>query len=113
MYGSFIVKILTCRCFVVWLIFLFRETGIGSIVSWLEIKGAISVKRKSCEFIKSFLNSFLEEIKLLQNAEGLTEAQERNRDIFVFACYTGLAYADIKGLRKSNISTDQMVVEIF
>lgn len=26
-----------------------------------------------------------------------------NRDIFIFACYTGLAYADVKGLEKSNL----------
>lgn len=48
----------------------------------------------------------MEEIKLLQTAEGLSEAQERNRDIFLFCCFTGLAYADIKGLTSSNILVD-------
>jgi len=48
----------------------------------------------------------IEDIKKLQEVEGLTETEERYRDMFLFVCYTGLAYADIKGLRSSNIFTD-------
>lgn len=44
-----------------------------------------------------------EEIKAIQQLEGLSESLERNRDIFVFACLTGLAYSDIKALHKNNI----------
>lgn len=48
----------------------------------------------------------MEEIKALQNLEGLSEAMERNRDIFLFACYTGLAYIDIYGLKSHHIIED-------
>ncbi len=48
----------------------------------------------------------LEDIALLQNAEGLTEAQQRNRDLFLLGCYTGLAYAEIKKLAARNIKLD-------
>lgn len=48
----------------------------------------------------------IEEIDLLQKAERLTEAEQRNRDLFLFACYTGLAYSDIKNLSARNIKVD-------
>ena len=32
-----------------------------------------------------------------------TERSEQVRDIFLFCCYTGLAYADIKKLKRSEI----------
>lgn len=44
----------------------------------------------------------IEEIKALQNLTGLSEAMERNRDIFIFACFTGLAYSDILSLKGSH-----------
>ncbi len=53
---------------------------------------------------RDFLN--MDEIRLLQNVEGLTDAEERNRDLFLFACYTGLAYADIKNLSSRHIHID-------
>ncbi|MEO5891278.1 MAG: site-specific integrase [Ferruginibacter sp.] len=51
---------------------------------------------------------FLEndEIKRLQQVDNLTPAQEIKRDLFLFACFTGLAYADIKSLRGADIVTD-------
>ena len=48
----------------------------------------------------------LDEVRALQNLEGLSEAMERNRDVFVFACFTGLSYSDIKTLKGSNIIVD-------
>ena len=45
----------------------------------------------------------IEEIKALQDLEGLSEAMERNRDIFIFACFTGLAYSDLQSLKGSHI----------
>jgi len=45
----------------------------------------------------------IEEIRALQELTGLSEAMERNRDIFVFACFTGLAYSDIASLKASHI----------
>ena len=45
----------------------------------------------------------IEEIKALQELAGLTEAMERNRDIFIFACFTGLAYSDLCSLKGSHI----------
>ena len=47
-----------------------------------------------------------EEIKTLQQLSGLTEAMERNKDLFLFACFTGLAYSDIATLRSAHIIID-------
>ena len=47
-----------------------------------------------------------DEIKKLQQLGNLTEAQANKRDLFLFACFTGLAYSDIKGLRGSDIVID-------
>lgn len=45
----------------------------------------------------------IDEIKSLQGLTDLSESLERNRDLFLFACFTGLAYADIKALKRTNL----------
>ncbi len=45
-----------------------------------------------------------EEIQALYNREFEMERLEHVRDIFLFCCYTGLAYADVKKLTPDNIS---------
>ena len=47
-----------------------------------------------------------EEIKKLQQLNDLTDGLRKNRDIFLFACFTGLAYSDIKELKGQNIIVD-------
>ena len=48
----------------------------------------------------------LDEIKALQSLKELSPATERNRDMFLFACFTGLAYMDIKALKRIHIVVD-------
>jgi integrase len=43
------------------------------------------------------------DIKKLQYAEGLTPGQERQRDIFIMACYTGQRHSDWHQIKKENI----------
>ena len=45
----------------------------------------------------------MEEIKTIQQLDGLSEAVERNRDQFLLACYTGLSYSDIVTLKRIHI----------
>jgi hypothetical protein len=54
--------------------------------------------------IRNYLT--MEEINALQKLDGLTEAQSRNRDLFLFACFTGLSYSDIRDLRNHHIIID-------
>ena len=46
-----------------------------------------------------------EEIQSISKKEFHCERLEQVRDIFLFCCYTGLAYADVKKLKRSEIST--------
>jgi len=44
-----------------------------------------------------------EEIKKIESLSGLSYGMEQVRDIFLFACYTGMAYIDIKQFSARNI----------
>ena len=44
-----------------------------------------------------------EELEKIKNQELENSTLRLNRDIFVFACYTGLAYADVKALNKNSL----------
>ena len=47
-----------------------------------------------------------EEIKKLQQLQDVSDGLRKSRDIFLFTCFTGLAYSDIKALKGSNIIVD-------
>lgn len=46
-----------------------------------------------------------EEIKAVMNYKTANKAHARIRDLFVFSIFTGLAYADVKGLTTDNLQT--------
>lgn len=46
----------------------------------------------------------IEEIKYLKRAEFPTKRLEKVRDYFLFSCYTGLSYIEIKSLTKKNLT---------
>lgn len=46
-----------------------------------------------------------EEVESIMTKEFSTKRLEQVRDIFVFSCFSGLAYIDVKKLRKENIRT--------
>ncbi|CAN5816946.1 site-specific integrase [soil metagenome] len=48
----------------------------------------------------------LDEIKKLQQLQNLNKEQEFKRDLFLLACFTGMAYSDIKQLTSRDIVTD-------
>lgn len=49
----------------------------------------------------------MEEIRSLTNKVFLTERLGQVRDYFIFSCFTGLAYSDIKNLRRTDIVEDE------
>jgi len=49
----------------------------------------------------------IEELDQLQRLSDLKPDLELARDLFLFACYTGLAYSDITELKKGHINIDQ------
>ena len=52
---------------------------------------------------RGFLNK--EELNLLVNAKMKNAQHELIRDLFVFSCFCGLSYSDVKNLTKDNLKT--------
>lgn len=64
----------------------------------------INYKSKMKEVVKFYLSK--EELKAIEDKVIENERMDSIRDIFLFSCYTGLAYIDTQKLNKSNIVKD-------
>ena len=69
---------------------------------WLDKDPFVNYKSKVKEVIREFLDE--NEIVTILNKELYFERLEVVRDIFIFSCFTGLAYIDVKQLSPDNIS---------
>ena len=69
---------------------------------WIERNPFANYKSKVKEVERVYLSE--EEIQEISNKEFATERLSLVRDIFLFSCFTGLAYIDVKNLTKSHIS---------
>ncbi len=69
---------------------------------WLDKNPFNNYKSKIKEVERAFLSE--EELQSVLNKEFKTERLGLVRDIFLFSCFTGLAYIDVKNLTKSHIS---------
>ena len=63
---------------------------------WLNKDPFANYKAKVKEVVREFLSEA--EIEQMMNKEFVSERLELVRDIFVFSCFTGLAYIDVKQL---------------
>jgi site-specific recombinase XerD len=71
--------------------------------NWIDRNPFSNYKSKVKEVERVYLSE--EEIQSVLNKEFKTERLAVVRDIFLFSCFTGLAYIDVKNLTKSHIST--------
>ncbi|OAB25330.1 Site-specific recombinase XerD [Flavobacterium fryxellicola] len=69
---------------------------------WLNKDPFVNYKAKVKEVIREFLSEA--DIESMINKEFVSERLDLVRDIFVFSCFTGLAYIDVKQLTKTHIS---------
>ena len=69
---------------------------------WLNKDPFVNYKSKIKEVIREYLTE--DEIETMMNKSFVSERLALVRDIFVFSCFTGLAYIDVKQLTKNNIS---------
>ena len=69
---------------------------------WIEKDPFLNYKGKVKEIERTFLSET--EIESLLNKEFKIKRLEIVRDMFVFSCFTGLAYIDVRNLTKSHIS---------
>lgn len=64
----------------------------------------LNVKLSEKPVFRGFLTK--EELEKLHLLNNLHEGQKQVRDIFLFACYTGMAYIDVKQFSKKNLITN-------
>lgn len=69
---------------------------------WIERNPFANYKSKVKEVERVYLSE--DEIQNILNKDFKTERLSLVRDIFLFSCFTGLAYIDVKNLTKSHIS---------
>jgi site-specific recombinase XerD len=70
--------------------------------NWLEKDPFMGYKIKAKKTEREFLTET--ELQMIQDKEFEIERLDHIRDIFIFSCYTGLAYIDIYNLSPDNIS---------
>ncbi len=70
-------------------------------LKWIKENPFVNYDVKFNKYDSPFLSAI--ELQQLEKVELLKEAHRKVRDIFVFGCYTGLSYIDIKNLTKNNI----------
>lgn len=70
---------------------------------WLSKDPFLGYKAKLKVVERPYLTK--EEIQAVYEKEFASDRLNQVRDIFLFSCYTGLAYVDVKQLSKSNINT--------
>lgn len=81
--------------------FLKRAINYGIGMEWLKHDPFKAFKCSLHQVVRECLTQ--EEIDRIQAKEFATPRLEQVRDIFVFSCYTGLAYADVKKLKHEEI----------
>jgi site-specific recombinase XerD len=70
--------------------------------NWLDKDPFMAYKVKAKKTEREFLTEL--ELQAIQEKHFTIERLEHIRDLFIFSCYTGLAYIDIYNLTKDNIS---------
>lgn len=71
---------------------------------WLQQDPFFGYELTRKEVVKEFLVE--EELEAITSKQFATERLIVVRDIFLFSCYTGLAYADVQKLKRSEIRTE-------
>lgn len=69
---------------------------------WLDKDPFIKYKPKVKEVTRDYLTA--EELERMTNKQFVSDRIIQVRDIFIFCCYTGLAYADVKKLKRNEIT---------
>ncbi|HCN84279.1 MAG TPA: recombinase, partial [Sphingobacteriaceae bacterium] len=69
---------------------------------WLDKDPFIKYKPKVKEVIREYLT--MEDLQRISDKQFTNVRLTQVRDIFLFSCYTGLAYADVKKLKREEIS---------
>ena len=69
---------------------------------WIQKNPFINYKSRMVEVERAFLS--MEEIETMLNKVFVSDRLNQVKDIFLFSCFTGLAYSDVKKLSRRNIA---------
>jgi len=78
-----------------------KLTNLAIKLGWMEKDPFRDYKMKFEKFDRAYLNQI--ELDFIENTQFTRETLETTKDIFLFACYTGLSYVDVKNLTRENI----------
>nr|WP_321413725.1 site-specific integrase [uncultured Allomuricauda sp.] len=78
-----------------------KMLNLAAKLEWMDKNPFNQFQLKYNKYDRQFLDE--EELEQLESAEMGNERLERIRDCFVFSCYTGLSYVDVKELNSDNI----------
>jgi site-specific recombinase XerD len=70
---------------------------------WLDKDPFVKYRSKIKEVERAFLSE--EELQTIMEREFAAERLNQVKDIFLFSCFTGLAYSDVKKMSQENIAT--------
>ena len=82
-----------------------RITCISLRHGWLQKDPFVDISLSMKEVDRPYLNE--DELKRLMTFNSPFERLNRVRDFFVFSCFTGLAYADVKKMKKREIERNE------
>jgi integrase len=78
-----------------------KITNLAMSLDWIEKDPFVRFKLKFTKHHRAYLSK--EELEILKFGVLSTDMHVKTRDIFVFSCYTGLSYIDVKSLSDENI----------
>jgi site-specific recombinase XerD len=78
-----------------------RVIRVAVLNEWIDIDPFVHYQCKIVEPKRVYLTK--EELKLLEQVPLPTERLKKVRDVFIFSCYTGLAYADVSKLNSLHL----------
>ncbi len=75
--------------------------NLAAELEWVDKNPFVRFKLKFNKHEKSFLSKY--ELETIENTKLKEKRYQIVKDVFVFACYTGLSYIDVKLLKEDNI----------
>ena len=70
-------------------------------LEWLEKDPSVRITLKFNKPNRDYLSAL--ELQVLEEAAFQRDSYNKTRDIFIFSCYTGLSYCDVRSLTERNI----------
>ena len=81
-----------------------KVTNLAIANGWITVDPFVGIKFSEKKVVKDFLT--IEEVNTIRTKEFGIERLDMVRDIFIFCCYTGLAFIDVYNLKPEHITED-------